>query len=66
MYVNLSRYYLVEMRKQLLTKGGLLIVKVVTYKAVDKVKVTIGDDFCRRLVVTQQIKSIQSQLKHIT
>ena len=46
MYVNLSRYYLVEMRKQLLTKGGLLIVKVVTYKAVDKVKVTIGDDLC--------------------
>ena len=66
MYVNLSKYYLVEMRKQLLTKCGLLIVKVVTYKAVNKVKVTVGDDLCRLLVVTQQIKSIQSQLKHIT
>ena len=63
MYVNLSKYYLVEMRKQLLTKCGLLIVKVVTYKAVNKVKVTVGDDLCRLLVVTQQIKSIQSQLK---
>ena len=41
-----SRYHLVEMRKQLLTKCGLLIVQVVRYEAVDKLEVTVGDDLC--------------------